>query len=95
MTICFADTLAVDTAGQRVDVDDDVHVVFCDGIGRNILEILLLVARVQLTTRKLRPGGIGGRDTQDVDVDGSQFVNIGTSNPSGISLFQDGAASRA
>lgn len=94
--IAAADALtdfeAVKTAGETVEVDDNVHVVLADGVVGDGAEVFLLVAVVELRTGNLDPGGVGHRDTQDVDAGLGKSVNERLVNPSRVALLEDGAA---
>ncbi len=48
VAIRLADSQTVDTTGQAVDIENDVHAVLLDSRGGNLLAVLLLIARVQL-----------------------------------------------
>ena len=51
----LTDIEGVHTTGQRVQTNDDVHVVAVDGICDDAVKELNLVARVQLGARDLHP----------------------------------------
>lgn len=73
----FADVEVVDTAGQGVQADDNVHAVGVDGVVGNGLEVLLLVAVPEGGAGNLDPGGVGGGDSQSVNTDSSELVDGG------------------
>lgn len=73
----LTDVKAVDTTGQGVKADNDVHAILLDSVVGDGAKVLLLVASVELRARNLDPGGVGRRDTESVDTDGSKLVDRG------------------
>ena len=55
MAVGLTNVEGVHTTGQRVQTNDDVHVVAVDGICDNAVKELNLVTRVQLGARGLHP----------------------------------------
>lgn len=83
---------AVAAAGQRVQVDDDVHAVLDNGVVGDQLEPDQLVAVVELRSRHVHPCLVRHRHAQQVDADGSKLVDVGKVVVAGIVLLQEGAA---
>lgn len=88
----LADVEAVDAAGQRVQVDDDVHAVRLDGVGGDGAQELLLGAAVVLGPGHVDPGGVGGGHAQDVDAHAGQRVDGASVEEGGVAGLEDGAA---
>jgi len=65
----------VDTTGEGVKANDDVHAVGVDGVISDGLKVLLLVTVVESRSRNVDPGGVGGRNTESVDTDGGELID--------------------
>jgi hypothetical protein len=63
----FSDVKGVDTAWERVQANDNAHVVLLDGIGGDLLQPILLVAMIQGGSGNLDPCCVCGWDTESVD----------------------------
>lgn len=90
----LADIEVVDTTGQRVEANNDVHVVLADCIVGNDLEPLLLVTRVQLGARDLDPSGVGGRDTEGVNTNTGELIDGGGVQERGVASLENGTTLR-
>lgn len=88
----FANVEAVDAAGQRVQSDDDVHVVLCNGVVCDCAEVGLLVAVVELGAGEVYPCSVGGGDAKGVDADGGEFVDATGVKVRSIASFEDRSA---
>jgi hypothetical protein len=65
--ICLTNIQGVDTTRQGVKTNNDTHVVLPNGVGGNLLQVLLLIAVVQLRAGDLDPSSVGCRDAKKVD----------------------------
>lgn len=65
----------VDTAGEGVETDNDVHAVLLNGVLGDLAQVGELVTVVELGARDVNPGSIGCRDTQGVDADTCELVD--------------------
>lgn len=91
----LADRKTVDTPGERMDVDDNMHIVFGNGILSNILQISCLVPRIQLRAGQIDPCRIGGGNAQDTHVGLGQLIDILGGDEGGISIFERRTTLRA
>lgn len=91
----LADGKTVDTPGERMDVDDNMHVIFGNGILGNILQIRRLVPRVQLRARQIDPRCVGGWNAQDAHVSLGQLIDIPGGDEGGVSMFEHRTTLRA
>ena len=75
-----------------MDVEDDVHIVLCNGVCGDGFEEGFLVAAVVVGAGDLDPGGVGGGDAEDSDVGGGEFVNVGRGDEGCVAAFENWAA---
>jgi hypothetical protein len=84
----LTDIEVVDTTGQGVETDDNVHIVLVDGIVGNSLEVLLLVAMVENGAGDFDPCGVGCRNTENVYTNRSQLVDGGSVQEGSVTSFE-------
>lgn len=87
--VYFAYVEAVDTTGQGMQVQHDVHAVLLDGVVCDSLEVLLLVARVVPSPRDLEPCCICGGDTNEVHAARCQLVDVFGGDICCVALLED------
>ena len=85
----FTNGKGVDTTGQRVETDNNVHVVLVDGVVGQGSEVSLLVTRVKHAAGDLGPGCVSGRDTKSVDTLGTHLVDVGSGEERSIALLEE------
>jgi hypothetical protein len=76
LAVGLTDFEEVDTAGERVKIDDNVHVVCFDRIRRDVLQNLDLAALVMRRTWNRDPSRVGRGDAKYIDPLCCQSVNI-------------------
>lgn len=81
----------VDTTGERVKADNDVHAVGVDGVVGDGLEVLLLVTVVKSGARNLDPCGVSCRDTESVDTNRGELINGRVVQEAGVTGLKGGA----
>ena len=89
---CLADVQSISATRQGVDIDNNVHVVFLNGVICDLAQVVLLVAMVHLGSRELDPSSIGCWDTENRDSSRGQLINIGSCNVGCVSVLEDGCA---
>jgi hypothetical protein len=72
-----------------VKTDNNVHVVFVNGIVCEDSEVSLLVSRVELASRNLGPGCVGSGDTESVNALSTHLIDIGDSEEGSVTLLED------
>jgi len=71
----LTDVEVVDTTGERVETNDDVHAVGVNSVVSDGLKVLLLVTVVESGSRDVDPGCVSGRDTESVDTNRGELIN--------------------
>lgn len=88
----LANVEVVDTTGQGVKTNDDVHAVCLDGILGDLAEVGELVSVVELRAGDVNPGLVSCRDTQGVDTDAGKLIDGRGVEELGISCLEGRAA---
>lgn len=78
-----------------MQADDNVHAIFIDSIGRDCLQIVDLVSRVELRAWNFDPGCIVSRDPKGAESCLGQLVNSLCSDERRVSLLEYGSTARA
>jgi hypothetical protein len=89
----LANIEAVGVAGERVQSEDNVHVVLLNRVLGNFREIMLssvLLAVVKLGTQDLDSCGVGNTDAQRTNT--SELVDCGRVKKQSIAFFEKGPA---
>lgn len=74
-----------------MNVENDMHSIFCNGIGCDVLEELDLIAAIEVTPRDFDPCSIGRGDSQDIYASSGQFVDISRLDEGCVTAFEDRA----
>lgn len=83
---------AIDTAWERVQVQDDVHTILLDCVFCDLLEIFLLIARMVPSARNLDPSCIRSWNTNKVHAARRKLVDILSGNICCIALLENRVA---
>jgi hypothetical protein len=90
--IVVADSLAnietVDAAGERVQANDDMHVVLLDSVLCEGSQEDLLIASIQLRARDLHPSCVSRRNAEGIDAYAGKLVDGRCVDVGGVTSFK-------
>lgn len=81
----------VDTTWQRVQADDDLHVVLGSSVVEQVGKVRLLVTVVELRPGPVDPSRVVGGNSESVDTVLGKSVNVGLGVPGSVVVLESWA----